>query len=503
MANTTAELLTSIADSKEAIRQAIVAKGQSCSKTVPLSQYAGKIRAITSGTEIVVQSNADFYQCVFCANGVWSGYKAVLENGKYHFETTITEGLQYTSVKPEVGKIYTVDALAQIAYLYDIGGTAGECPNLTDCVVITCQACGEDYCQTHDTHECDENGEGGGSGTEKCPNLPNCKLVTCDECGEKYCETHEECDCESGGSSGGDDTGDDSGDGGGGDDTGGDNEGGENGDGTETATCTFANCPNPATMKCVTCGKGICFNHVSLDGDCPTCQNDPDAGSHYCLIDECTNTTNWQCSCGNYACADHNDGSKCTQCQDTEEPKCTNCGDIEEDASPCVICGKQICSDCGVNCTACSIGTMHPDCRDEHTCGGDTQRTCEVTGCESIPVSQCDECQKALCTEHIEDGNLCPDCYAKQNIKSCSAEDCTEMAVDPCSICEHWFCNGHLADPEGNGTLYCPDCNPEQNPATVCNTCKEAKPLPYDCSECGEPLCEDCANQHYGKCATC
>ena len=51
----------------------------------------------------------------------WSGNKAVLENGKYKWEDTVTTGLSYTTVKPEVGNTYTYDALARIAYLYDIG----------------------------------------------------------------------------------------------------------------------------------------------------------------------------------------------------------------------------------------------------------------------------------------------------------------------------------------------------------------------------------------------
>lgn len=158
MAKTIAENLTSIANSKEAIRLAIVAKGQACSTAVAFSKYAEKIKAIYCGA-------ADFYQCVFvnATNKKWSGYKAVLKDGRYYFETTITEGLQFTSVTPEVGKIYTGDALAQIAYLYDITGSAGECPNGADCVTATCPLCDETYCTTHQTHTCDSGGESGGN----------------------------------------------------------------------------------------------------------------------------------------------------------------------------------------------------------------------------------------------------------------------------------------------------------------------------------------------------
>ena len=165
MAKTMAEYLTSIADSKEAIRLAIVAKGQECDKAVPLSEYAAKIGAIFTGNNII-WGTAEFYQCVFvdATNRVWAGYKAVLENGEYRFETTITEGLQYTSVTPEVGKVYTVDALAQICYMYDLDGSAGECPNGADCVTATCPTCNETYCSTHGTHTCDTGGDNGGGG---------------------------------------------------------------------------------------------------------------------------------------------------------------------------------------------------------------------------------------------------------------------------------------------------------------------------------------------------
>lgn len=49
MAETTSDKLQGILNSKEAIREAIEYKGVSCEKTVPLSQYAEKIRAIEQG----------------------------------------------------------------------------------------------------------------------------------------------------------------------------------------------------------------------------------------------------------------------------------------------------------------------------------------------------------------------------------------------------------------------------------------------------------------------
>ena len=42
---------TSINNSKEAIRQAIVAKGQDCDTSVAFDQYAGKINAIETGVD--------------------------------------------------------------------------------------------------------------------------------------------------------------------------------------------------------------------------------------------------------------------------------------------------------------------------------------------------------------------------------------------------------------------------------------------------------------------
>ena len=43
----------------------------------------------------------------------WSGYKAVLADGVYSFEETVTEGLSYTSVTPKIGKTYSADALVE------------------------------------------------------------------------------------------------------------------------------------------------------------------------------------------------------------------------------------------------------------------------------------------------------------------------------------------------------------------------------------------------------
>lgn len=52
----------------------------------------------------------------------WSGYKAVLNNGVYTFENTVTQGLVYTSITPVIGNIYSTDALVKVSYVYT--GTA-------------------------------------------------------------------------------------------------------------------------------------------------------------------------------------------------------------------------------------------------------------------------------------------------------------------------------------------------------------------------------------------
>lgn len=55
----------------------------------------------------------------------WSGYKAVLTDGVYSFEDTLTEGLSYTSVTPKVGGIYSADALIK-AYFPQVNSIVDE-----------------------------------------------------------------------------------------------------------------------------------------------------------------------------------------------------------------------------------------------------------------------------------------------------------------------------------------------------------------------------------------
>jgi hypothetical protein len=50
----------------------------------------------------------------------WDGYKAILADGVYDFEKTLTTGMSYgTSYVPSVGGIYSADALVQVAGLFD------------------------------------------------------------------------------------------------------------------------------------------------------------------------------------------------------------------------------------------------------------------------------------------------------------------------------------------------------------------------------------------------
>ena len=62
---------------------------------------------------------ADYYYCtsVNTSNNTWTGRKAVQNNGSYTFQSTSTTAIAYTSNAPQVGKLYTADALGSIQYL--------------------------------------------------------------------------------------------------------------------------------------------------------------------------------------------------------------------------------------------------------------------------------------------------------------------------------------------------------------------------------------------------
>ncbi|MBE6376686.1 MAG: LamG domain-containing protein [Lentisphaerae bacterium] len=89
---------------------------------------SGKVGASSTGTPVIGtldpssgSSGMDFYKCssVDTSAKTWAGYKAVLADGVYSFEETVTEGLSYTIITPAVGNVYTADTLAEIKNLYD------------------------------------------------------------------------------------------------------------------------------------------------------------------------------------------------------------------------------------------------------------------------------------------------------------------------------------------------------------------------------------------------
>lgn len=503
MAKTTAQLLTSIVNSKEAIRQSIVAKGQACDKDVPLSQYAGKIRSITSGTEIVVQSNADFYQCVFCADGVWSGYKAVLEDGQYHFETTITEGLKYTNVKPEVGKIYTVDALAQIAYLYDIGGTGGQCPNLSDCVTIVCPACDEKFCKTHETHECEDDG---GDNNKKCPELPTCAPVNCATCGKKYCTTHQQHEC---------------------DDDDNDNPNPNPDPNPKPAECPYGK--GCITDICTVCSTLYCTVHGTHECTQAECPRGPycmptacGCGASYCATHQshptdvcCANNTTCNyvtcTTCSTTYCTKHGthtsaqccpNSSNChvEECEsrDCAKTYCTRHSGFEH---PCPLCGGEFCS---------------KSCYIDHGCSNLQQ--CSADGCGNNAYDDCSKCGKRFCIYHLTDhecktGNMCwvPGC--SQGGTECKAVGCDRMVcVDHAVLCEacnptEYYCSEHINNHNCSG-VKCARCNSTIGVRScaicgmfMCNACINDG-IGSECAECNRLICSTCMTSELHTCGT-
>ena len=67
-------------------------------------------------------TSAEYYKCasVDTSAKTWTGYKAVFDSaaGTWSFESGVTEGLTYTSVTPEIGGIYSADALVIVSLLY-------------------------------------------------------------------------------------------------------------------------------------------------------------------------------------------------------------------------------------------------------------------------------------------------------------------------------------------------------------------------------------------------
>jgi hypothetical protein len=66
----------------------------------------------------VLVSGMKLYKCVSVdtANKTWTGYELVLNDGKYSVSTVLTDGLQYSSVTPVIGNVYSQDALIVVRY---------------------------------------------------------------------------------------------------------------------------------------------------------------------------------------------------------------------------------------------------------------------------------------------------------------------------------------------------------------------------------------------------
>lgn len=478
---TTAEYLISIASSKEAIRQAIEAKRQTCGTDVPFDQYAGKILDITTGDK-------DFYQCVYVgSDGTWKGYKAVLENGKYHFQSFVTDGLRYTSVTPEVGKIYTGDALAIISYLYDITGSAGQCPNLAACVSVTCPDCNEKYCKTHDTHTCESGGVTGG-GDKECPDLESCKVATCPDCKEEYCKTHEEHTCDGSGEGG-----DDSGDGGGGDNP------------NVDPNCPFGE--NCNLISCKECGTSYCSTHETHE-NCTGKPENPDNPDNPVCPDtpECSKLT---CAfCGTEYCSTHTSHDNCTGqppegCPDLPEcssGNCTNCG-----TSYCLAHEHRICSSCNKElCTSCV------KIKDgEHVC-----ETCANSGggcylCGGSGAGNCEKCGKIYCVDHQSPTGeyICTKCANSSSSEKCSCCDGDiEIVPITCDLCGKGHCTDCISEVTDSDYLVCNKCKEGMTECGMCGENTIAKCALCDNTVClrhnqsGMSKCEDCDNLVCGSC---
>jgi hypothetical protein len=108
-----------------ALREAIDAKlpeDQRCKKTI--AQMTEAVQSIEVGG-----GSMDFYKCysVDTSTKKWTGYKAILSDGKYSFGETLTEGLSYgDGFVPKVGNMYPDGALFVIGgvwvgeYLKDV-----------------------------------------------------------------------------------------------------------------------------------------------------------------------------------------------------------------------------------------------------------------------------------------------------------------------------------------------------------------------------------------------
>ena len=104
-------LIMRLSGARSDIVSAIAAKGAEISASATLVQCASAIGDIETGG-----GATDFYKCasVDTTNHTWTGYKAVLSEGVYSFESAATAGLVYADgFTPEVDKIYADGALVK------------------------------------------------------------------------------------------------------------------------------------------------------------------------------------------------------------------------------------------------------------------------------------------------------------------------------------------------------------------------------------------------------
>lgn len=96
--------------------------------TPPISSILTYTPAMKIGSSIIVggiggnfipgggggsSSSMDLYKCsaVDTTNKLWSGYKLIVVDGRYEYEAQATTRLSYTWITPEVGTVYSADAM--------------------------------------------------------------------------------------------------------------------------------------------------------------------------------------------------------------------------------------------------------------------------------------------------------------------------------------------------------------------------------------------------------
>lgn len=99
----------------------------------------------------------DYYKCasVTSAGSTWTGNRAILSDGVYTFEDSITVGLRYSSVTPRIGAVYANGALVQ-AILYQgmpMAGLLFYAPLATDATTETGQTLTEHGTLTYTTED--------------------------------------------------------------------------------------------------------------------------------------------------------------------------------------------------------------------------------------------------------------------------------------------------------------------------------------------------------------